>query len=125
MRSAQVTRNTLETQISVKLNLDGSGVIALGPGAFPDLSPDGQRVVYRGADEGTYVRDLTSGVAHLLPDAAESTLKNGILRVLEDDELRRRMSREGPRRAAAYDWRVVTKQYLDLMIPLAKETKRA
>jgi hypothetical protein len=48
-------------------NLDGSGVIALGPGAFPDLSPDGQRVVYRGADEGTYVSDLVSGVERLLP----------------------------------------------------------
>ena len=48
-------------------NLDGSGVIALGPGAFPDLSPDGQRVVYRGADEGTYVRELASGDTKLLP----------------------------------------------------------
>ena len=48
-------------------NLDGSGVIALGPGAFPDLSPDGQRVVYRGADEGTYVRELASGETKLLP----------------------------------------------------------
>jgi Tol biopolymer transport system component len=48
-------------------NLDGSGRIALGPGAFPDLSPDGQQVVYRGVDEGTYIRDLASGVERLLP----------------------------------------------------------
>lgn len=48
-------------------NLDGSGVIALGPGAFPNLSQDGQQVVYRGADEGSYVRDLSSGVERLLP----------------------------------------------------------
>ncbi len=48
-------------------NLDGSEVIALGPGAFPDLSPDGKKVVYRGADEGTYVRDLGSGAEQLLP----------------------------------------------------------
>jgi hypothetical protein len=48
-------------------NLDGSGVIALGPGAYPDLSSDGQRVVYRGADDGTYVRDLANGDTKLLP----------------------------------------------------------
>lgn len=50
-------------------NLDGSDTIALGPGAFPDLSPDGQRVVYRGADEGTYVRELASGDTKLLPES--------------------------------------------------------
>jgi imidazoleglycerol-phosphate dehydratase len=32
MRSAQVTRNTLETQISVKLNLDGTGKVTLNTG---------------------------------------------------------------------------------------------
>jgi len=32
MRSAQVTRNTLETQISVKLNLDGTGVAKFDTG---------------------------------------------------------------------------------------------
>ena len=32
MRTAEVTRNTLETQISVKLNLDGSGKAALATG---------------------------------------------------------------------------------------------
>jgi len=32
MRSAQVTRNTLETQISVKLNLDGTGVAQFDTG---------------------------------------------------------------------------------------------
>jgi imidazoleglycerol-phosphate dehydratase len=37
MRKAQVTRNTLETQISVKLNLDGSGKSKLATGvAFLD-----------------------------------------------------------------------------------------
>jgi TolB protein len=51
--------------------LDGSGRIALGPGAFPDLSPDGQQVVYRRADEATYVRDLASGVERLLPAAGQ------------------------------------------------------
>jgi hypothetical protein len=28
------------------------------------------------------------------------------------------MSKEGPKRAAAYDWHLVTKRYLELMIPL-------
>ena len=32
MRSAQVIRNTLETQISIKLDLDGSGKVALNTG---------------------------------------------------------------------------------------------
>jgi imidazoleglycerol-phosphate dehydratase len=37
MREAQITRNTLETQISVKINLDGSGRTAIATGvAFLD-----------------------------------------------------------------------------------------
>lgn len=32
MRSAQVSRNTLETQISVSINLDGTGIAKLGSG---------------------------------------------------------------------------------------------
>lgn len=49
-------------------NLEAGGVIALGPGAFPDLSSDGQKVVYRGADDGTYVRNLASGDEQMLPN---------------------------------------------------------
>ena len=40
--------------------------------------------------------------------------------VLEDEPLRRRMAQEGPRRAADYDWRLITRRYLDLMIPVAR-----
>ncbi|MBW8307239.1 MAG: imidazoleglycerol-phosphate dehydratase, partial [Thiobacillus sp.] len=32
MRTAQVTRNTLETQITVSLNLDGTGIAKLATG---------------------------------------------------------------------------------------------
>jgi glycosyltransferase involved in cell wall biosynthesis len=39
--------------------------------------------------------------------------------VLADERVRQRMAEEGPRRAAQYDWRLVTQRYLDLMIPLA------
>ncbi len=51
-------------------NLDGSSVVSLGPGAFPDLSPDRLRVAYRG--EGTYVRNLESGDTKLLPGSQQT-----------------------------------------------------
>jgi glycosyltransferase involved in cell wall biosynthesis len=82
----------------------GTPVIALDSTAFPEFA---------------------GGVALLLPDASSETLRSGILRVLDDRELRNRMSLEGPIRAAAYDWKVVTRRYLDLMIPLVKEAKAA
>jgi glycosyltransferase involved in cell wall biosynthesis len=76
----------------------GTPVIALNSTAFPEFA---------------------GGVAHLLPDAQVPTLVEGIHAVLGDAAWRERMSREGPKRAAAYDWRLVTQRYLDLMIPLA------
>ena len=61
------------------------------------------------------------GAGHvLLPDAQVPTLVDGMLRVLTDAPLRDRMAREGPLRAAAYDWKLVTRRYLDLMIPIAQ-----
>jgi glycosyltransferase involved in cell wall biosynthesis len=77
----------------------GAPVIALDNTAFPEFA---------------------GGVAHLLPDAREETLVEGMRYVLNNPELRRRMAVEGPRRAAAYDWRLITRRYLDLMIPLAE-----
>ncbi|HEY3826961.1 MAG TPA: glycosyltransferase family 1 protein [Bryobacteraceae bacterium] len=77
----------------------GTPVIALNNTAFPEFA---------------------GGVAHLLENAEIPTLKEGILAVLSDPAWRERMSREGPRRATAYDWRHVTRRYLDLMIPLVQ-----
>ena len=77
----------------------GAPVIALDNTAFPEFA---------------------GGVAHLLPDARVETLVEGMRRVLEDKALRRHMAEAGPRRAALYDWRLITRRYLDLMIPLAK-----
>lgn len=68
----------------------------------------------------TAIPEFAGGVAHLLPDARVETLAEGMHRILSDDALRARMLEEGPRRAAAYDWRVVTQRYLDLLIPLAQ-----
>ncbi len=82
----------------------GTPVIALDNTAFPEFA---------------------GGVALLLPNASPETLRSGILRVLSDGRLRKRMSLKGPVRAAAYDWKVVTRRYLDLMIPLVKEAKGA
>jgi glycosyltransferase involved in cell wall biosynthesis len=75
----------------------GTPVVALNNTAFPEFA---------------------AGVAHLLENAEIGTLKQGIDAVLSDPVTRRRMSEKGPERAAAYDWRLVTRRYLDLMLPL-------
>jgi glycosyltransferase involved in cell wall biosynthesis len=69
--------------------------------------------------------EFALGVAHLLDDAAIATLKRGIDTVLGDPVLRERMSRDGPLRAAAYDWRLITRQYLELMLPLVSRQMAA
>jgi glycosyltransferase involved in cell wall biosynthesis len=76
----------------------GTPVIALNNTAFPEFA---------------------GGVAHLLENAEPATLKEGIDAVLRDPAWRERMSKIGPERAAAYDWKLVTRRYLDLMLPLA------
>ncbi len=78
----------------------GTPVIALNNTAFPEFA---------------------GGVAHLLPDAQVETLAAGIWDVLQDPAWRARMAAEGPRRAQAYDWRRVTRQYLDLLVPIAEK----
>ena len=62
--------------------------------------------------------EFAGGVAHLLENAQTPTLKQGIHAVLSDAAWRERMSKDGPKRAAAYDWRLVSRRYLDLMLPL-------
>lgn len=75
----------------------GTPVIALDNTAFPEFA---------------------GGVAHLLPDASVPTLVHGMLHVLRDANLRAHMAAAGPKRAAAYDWKIITRRYLDLMLPL-------
>jgi glycosyltransferase involved in cell wall biosynthesis len=77
----------------------GAPVIALDNTAFPEFA---------------------GGVAHLLPDARVETLVQGMWSVLNDPARRGRMAADGPKRAAAYDWRLVTQRYLDLMVPIAE-----
>lgn len=81
----------------------GTPVIALNNTAFPEFA---------------------LGVAHLLNDAAVPTLVHGIGAVLSDSILRRRMAEDGPRRAADYDWRLISKRYLELMLPLVRGNPR-
>ena len=76
----------------------GTPVIALNNTAFPEFA---------------------GGIAHLLEDAKVSTLKAGIKAVLEDANWQAQMAKDGPLRAANYDWKILTRKYLDLIIPLA------
>ena len=82
----------------------GTPVIALNNTAFPEFA---------------------GGVATLLPDAHVETLEDGIADLLADERRRSDMAVAGPARAAGYDWRIVTRRYLDLMLPLAGASIRA
>jgi len=82
----------------------GTPVIALNNTAFPEFA---------------------GGVACLLPDAEVETLEKGMTDLLADDSRRRAMRIDGPRRAAAYDWRIITRRYLDLMLPLVVRCSKA
>ncbi len=74
--------------------------------------------------DNTAFPEFAGGVAHLLPDARVETLVTGMWDILSDPARRERMALEGPRRAATYDWRVVTQRYLDLMIPIAEHWRQ-
>ena len=75
--------------------------------------------------DNTAFPEFAGGVAHLLPDARVDTLLEGMHAVLRDPAWRARMAADGPVRARAYDWHLVTRQYLDLMIPIAERAERA
>jgi glycosyltransferase involved in cell wall biosynthesis len=82
----------------------GTPVVALNNTAFPEFA---------------------GGVACLLPDGEVSTLETGITDLLRDEERRGRMAADGPQRAAEYDWRIVTRRYLDLMVSLVEGPRAA
>ena len=69
--------------------------------------------------------EFAGGVARLLENAEVPTLKDGMYAVLSDGAERARMAEEGPKRAARYDWRLVTKRYLELMLPLVDSRRAA
>jgi len=69
--------------------------------------------------DNTVPAEFAQGVALLLKDANVETLVSGIYAALSDSSSRERIAVQGPERAAAYDWRLVTRRYLDLMTPLA------
>jgi len=69
--------------------------------------------------------EFAGGVVCLLENAEVPTLKEGIDGLLSDAAWRERMSKEGPKRAAAYDWHLITKRYLELMVPLVNSRKAA
>jgi glycosyltransferase involved in cell wall biosynthesis len=71
------------------------------------------------AIDNTAFPEFSKGIAHLLPDVEVNTLKTGMLAVLNDPAWQSEMAKAGPLRAAQYDWRLVTQQYLNLMVPLA------
>ncbi len=75
--------------------------------------------------DNTAFPEFAGGVAYLLPDARVETLLEGMHAVLRDPAWRARMAADGPVRAAAYDWRLVTRRYLDLMIPVAERSAGA
>jgi glycosyltransferase involved in cell wall biosynthesis len=72
----------------------GTPVIALNNTAFPEFAGD---------------------VALLLQDAQVDTLSDGVLQILGNDQLRAQMAIDGPKRAARYDWSIVTARYLELL----------
>ena len=69
--------------------------------------------------DNTAFPEFAGGVAMLLPDAEVATLTQGMVQLLSDETRRAQMAADGPQRAAAYDWRIVTQRYLALLCAIA------
>lgn len=65
--------------------------------------------------------EFAGGVAELLDDAEVDTLESAMLSLHNDPARREEMAAAGVRRAAEYDWHVVTKRYIELMTRLIEE----
>ena len=70
--------------------------------------------------DATAFPEFAAGAAELLPNAHVDTLETGLDRLLGDSELRESLRREGPRRAADFDWRRVTARYVEALGTLAR-----
>ncbi|HYM25544.1 MAG TPA: glycosyltransferase family 1 protein [Vicinamibacterales bacterium] len=70
--------------------------------------------------DNTAFPEFAGGVAMLLPDARVETLVRGMTELIADDQARARMAVEGPRRAAAYEWRIIARRYADLLRSLVR-----
>ena len=70
--------------------------------------------------DATAIPEFAGGVAILLPDAEPGTLCAGILQAVTDRDLRAAVARDGPRRAARYDWRVIAPRFVDLLVEAAR-----
>ena len=78
----------------------GTPVIALDNTAFPEFA---------------------GGVAMLLPDAEVETLAGGMWDLMSDSARRATMAVEGPKRAQQYEWKVIARQYMELVRSLAAQ----
>lgn len=75
----------------------GTPTIALRTSAFPEFA---------------------DGVALLLDDCTVEGLVNAMRRVMEEPELVARMRRDGPERAHGYDWSIIARKTMDLIVKL-------
>lgn len=65
------------------------------------------------------ISEFASGVALLAPDGSAASLEAAMETALDSDELRRRMRRDGPLRAARYGWAGIARRTLEVLAELA------
>ena len=67
MRKAEVSRNTLETQITVAINIDGTGLEKITTesnfNAFPMFSYDGKKIIFSSNRNNGGTRDTNLFIA--------------------------------------------------------------